>query len=197
MARRRSLRLSTRVTLFFGAMALLGGIGLAVATFLFARNSLLDQRVVSARAAAVAHASDLNSVITAVTGDDPVVIRDAVRDIETDPDGYAVLLTSTTSFPERNLRFNVNGAAELVHFDRRSSVTGMRWDLSPHVTFPYRTAAGYVVPKATLRYTGYALDDNPPGTDDDPSRLIPTFSLDSGLFFERPFRFRGGGSCGR
>jgi LPS-assembly protein len=114
------------------------------------------------------------------------------RDLDAGSRPYKRLpqLLAATSFPERNLRFNVNGAAELVHFDRRSSVTGMRWDLSPHVTFPYRTAAGYVVPKATLRYTGYALDDNPPGTDDDPSRLIPTFSLDSGLFFERPFRFR-------
>ena len=48
MAVRRPLRLSTRVTLVFGAMALIGGIGFAVATFLFARSSLLDQREVDA-----------------------------------------------------------------------------------------------------------------------------------------------------
>ena len=96
-----------------------------------------------------------------------------------------------TSVVERNLRFTFNGTAEVVHFDRRDSVTGVRWDLKPHVTFPYRTAAGYVVPKATLRYTGYTLDDEPAGTNDDPSRLLPTFSMDSGLFFERPLTFRG------
>jgi len=100
------------------------------------------------------------------------------------------MLLGTTRV-ERNLRFNFNGTAEVVHFDRRDSVTGVRWDLAPHVTFPYRTAAGFVVPKATMRYTGYSLDDQSAGTSDDPSRVLPTFSVDSGLFFERPFRFRG------
>ncbi len=55
MAPRRSLRLSTRVTLFFGVMALIGGIGLTFATFLFARNSLLDQRISSAKVTAIQH----------------------------------------------------------------------------------------------------------------------------------------------
>jgi len=95
----------------------------------------------------------------------------------------------STSFQERNLRLNANTTAEVVHFDRRDSVTGVRWDLRPNVTFPYRTASGYIVPKAVLRYTGYSLDDQPRGQDDNPDRFIPTFSVDSGLFFERPFSF--------
>ena len=99
MARRRSLRLSTRVTLFFGAMALIGAIGLTLATFLFARNSLLDQRIVNARADAVDHAQDLNAVFDA----DSETIREAVEDLETDPDGFAVLLPSEVSFPARTL----------------------------------------------------------------------------------------------
>ena len=92
---------------------------------------------------------------------------------------------ASTKFLERNLRPNFNATTELVHFDRRDSVTGMRWDLRPYVSLPYRTAAGYVVPKATLRYTGYALDHRVPGLNESPSRVVPTFSLDSGLFFER------------
>jgi len=92
-----------------------------------------------------------------------------------------------TSFHERNLRLNVNTTAEVVHFDRRDSVTGVRWDLRPNVTFPYRTASGFIVPKAILRYTGYSLSDQPRAQDDAPSRLVPTLSVDSGLFFERPF----------
>jgi LPS-assembly protein len=80
---------------------------------------------------------------------------------------------------------NVNAIGEFVHFDRRDSVTGIRWDLRPYVTLPYRTASTFVVPKATLRYTGYSLDGRAPGLSDDPSRLLPTFSLDSGLFLER------------
>lgn len=60
MVRRRSLRLSTRVTLFFGLVALLGGIGLTVATYLFARNSLIDQRIVTSQTTAIDHAVYLN-----------------------------------------------------------------------------------------------------------------------------------------
>jgi signal transduction histidine kinase len=90
MARRRALRLSTRVTLFFGITALLGGIGLTVTTYLFARNSLLDQRTVSAESAAIDNATSINSVL----GDDPTTISNAVFDLPTDPDGWATVIFS-------------------------------------------------------------------------------------------------------
>jgi LPS-assembly protein len=96
---------------------------------------------------------------------------------------------ASTHFRERNLRPTFNTTSELVHFDRRDSVTGVRWDLRPHVTVPYRTAAGFVVPKLAVRYTGYALDGRAPGLNESPSRVVPTFSLDSGLFFERRLNF--------
>lgn len=100
MARRRSLRLSTRVTLFFGAMVLLGGIGLTVATFLFARNSLLDQRELTARTFAIEHAGEINSVLDGT----PREIEDAMRNVDTESEGFAVLLASD-SFPERTRPF--------------------------------------------------------------------------------------------
>lgn len=96
MARRRFTRLSTRVTLFFGAMALIGGIALAVATFFFARNSLLDQRIVTARAAAEDHA--LNILAELDAGQD--IIR-AVQDVDAETDGFALLLPS--DFLERGV----------------------------------------------------------------------------------------------
>lgn len=96
MVRRRSLRLSTRVTLFFGAMALLGAIGLTVATFLFARNSLLDQRILSAKTTAVDHASKINEVLTSNPDE---VVRE-MQDLDTEAEGFAVLLSSP-SFPAR------------------------------------------------------------------------------------------------
>ncbi len=91
MVRRRSLRLSTRVTLFFGLVALLGGIGLTVATYLFARNSLIDQRIVTSQTTAIEHAVYLNEVL----GEKPDGERlsRAVIDLDTDVDGFAVLLT--------------------------------------------------------------------------------------------------------
>ena len=77
MARRRALRLSTRVTLFFATTALLGGIGLTVTTYLFARNSLLDQRTVAAEAAATDNAVALNGFLGEITAAD---LRCGVRD---------------------------------------------------------------------------------------------------------------------
>lgn len=105
------------------------------------------------------------------------------------PYGRLPQIYLATGFHERNLRLNVNTTAEVVHFDRRDSVTGVRWDLRPNVTFPYRTASGFIVPKAILRYTGYSLSNEPRTQDDAPSRLVPSFSIDSGLFFDRPFSF--------
>ncbi len=95
MARRRALRLSTRVTLFFGAIAMLGGIGLTVATFLFARNSLVDQEVTSARLTAQENATTLNGILDL----SPSEVELAMRDLENVDNGYAFLLTS----PERTV----------------------------------------------------------------------------------------------
>jgi signal transduction histidine kinase len=93
MARRRSLRLSTRVTLFFGAMALIGGMALAVATFLFARNSLLDQRVAAARQDTIDHALDLDSAYDASAD-----ISDALIELDHEPEAFGVLLPELGAF---------------------------------------------------------------------------------------------------
>jgi signal transduction histidine kinase len=89
MAERRSLRLSTRVTLFFATTALLGGLALTVTTFLFARQSLLDQRETTAIDDARANARFMLSVLE--SDDDPDEVQRSVREIETDPDGWVIL----------------------------------------------------------------------------------------------------------
>lgn len=99
MMARRSLRLTTRVTLFFGAIALVGGILLTIATFLFARNSLLSQRITSARADAIDHAFDVNEVLAA---GDPRLIDNEMKALDLDSDGgFAVLLTEPRPFIAR------------------------------------------------------------------------------------------------
>jgi signal transduction histidine kinase len=127
MARRRSLRLNTRVTLFFGALALLGGAGLTLATFLFARNSLLDQRVSVAKFAAIEHATTLNDVLAA----DDDSVSAALFDLDIEADGFAVLLTeprpiasrigfSTGDFPQQlvdSVERGQAGQQQFVHSD--------------------------------------------------------------------------------
>jgi LPS-assembly protein len=94
-------------------------------------------------------------------------------------------LFAATSFRERNRRLNLGGFAEAVQFEREASVTGTRLDLRPTLSYPYRTPGAFLVPSASLRYTYYKLEDAAAGSADEPDRLLPTFSVDSGLFFER------------
>lgn len=91
--------------------------------------------------------------------------------------------------------------SEMVYFDHQSTAqrngrsttpTGFRTDIEPAFNYPLVGAGAYLKPKATLRFTQYYL--NNPGTSlsnpntefsTQPSRFTPTFSLDSGMFFER------------
>jgi LPS-assembly protein len=80
---------------------------------------------------------------------------------------------------------------ELVRYDRADAadgsaeVTGTRLDLEPWLGARAERAWGYLEPRLALRFTGYTLDDQDPAGDRQPTRTLPTFSLDGGLFFDR------------
>jgi two-component system, OmpR family, sensor histidine kinase MtrB len=97
--RRRGPRLSTRVTLSFGIVALLAGIGLTALTYLIARTSLIDQRESSARVQAFTNARDLQ-----LAADDGGTINQAFFALPLDAGGFAVLteprLNSRVGFSE-------------------------------------------------------------------------------------------------
>ncbi|MGH9132703.1 MAG: HAMP domain-containing sensor histidine kinase [Ilumatobacteraceae bacterium] len=101
MADRRSLRLSTRVTLFFGLIALLAGLSLTALTYAFARNSLVDQRAETARIQAFSHANELRSVL-----DQPAETRERMRSLTIESGGFAALtdprLGSPVGFNEQS-----------------------------------------------------------------------------------------------
>ena len=93
-------------------------------------------------------------------------------------------LTSVAPQPDNTLNYLFSG--ELVHFAHADlKPTGTRLDLQPGVSLPYRTAAGFAVPKLVLRHTQYQLTDQASGTDSVLSRDTPIASLDTGLYFER------------
>ncbi|MDM8566386.1 LPS assembly protein LptD [Candidatus Halobeggiatoa sp. HSG11] len=93
-----------------------------------------------------------------------------------------------TKLPEVNKRLNVKLNAELVRFDRDIEIVnapvGNRLDLKSSLSWPQRTPGTFIVPKLSLRYTSYDLD-NVKTNESNPERLLYTFSTDSGLFFER------------
>ena len=83
------------------------------------------------------------------------------RTVAPDDQPYEILpqFTVGTALAERNAEVNFAGRAELTYFDRDDSINGMRFDLNPSVSFPVRSAAGFIVPKADVRYTQYTLND--------------------------------------
>ena len=89
-----------------------------------------------------------------------------------------------TKFKRRNRALNFALRGEMTNFERDDSVRGLRSVLEPSVDFPIRTAGYFMTPKAKLRFTQYALD-GAANTDNNPSRLFPILSFDSGMFFDR------------
>ncbi len=75
--------------------------------------------------------------------------------------------------------------AEYVYFDKDESVRGHRVDFEPAISLPIRNSWGYITPKLGVRHTSYNLKDQTAGMSDSPDRTTGTFSLDSGLFFEK------------
>ena len=91
VATRRTLRLRTRVTLFFAFIALLAGIVLIGVTYGFARNNLINERSTTAKTQAFKNANDVRDVMT----NDPEEIGDFIEnDLRTESGGFAVLSSS-------------------------------------------------------------------------------------------------------
>ena len=85
--RRRSLRLRTRVTLFFTLTGLVASLALAVVSFALARSFLTSQRDSVARTQAANHALAVKNQLLA----GPSEIRDLVLNLRTEP-GFALLV---------------------------------------------------------------------------------------------------------
>ncbi len=103
-----------------------------------------------------------------------------------------LLLSGNSSGSPNTLHAGFEG--EWVSFYRPASVTGQRLDLMPSLTLPLRTSYFYFTPKAALRYTAWRLDNaggmDATGTADplrspDPERILPLYSVDTGLALER------------
>jgi LPS-assembly protein len=68
--------------------------------------------------------------------------------------------------------------------DLAGAPRGERMIVNPSVAYPFAGPSWFVTPKASLHATAYRLSANPDGPLDI-DRSVPTFSLDSGLIFER------------
>lgn len=87
--------------------------------------------------------------------------------------------------------FDVANVFEVTRFDHPDFETGARTIVNPSVSYPLQTPGWFLIPRAQVHHTRYALDVNtslPPAlrrADRVLSRTVPIYSLDSGLVFER------------
>ncbi len=113
-------------------------------------------------------------------------IDDSIQEVDRP---YSRLPQLLFSLDKRRQPFGLDyfARAEYVYFDHNSDskVTGSRFDLEPGIRLPVTRPWGFITPKASLRYTKYLLNNQAAGLTDRPDRVTGTFSLDSGLFFER------------
>ena len=98
-------------------------------------------------------------------------------------------------------KLNYGLSTQTVYFERgddnifalttNDNVNGLRAHIKPYISYPIRTTATFLEPKLSLDYTQYNLEDSANFTSN-PSRLLPVFSLDSGIFLERETRIGNG-----
>jgi LPS-assembly protein len=89
--------------------------------------------------------------------------------------------------------FNFNFISDVSKFAINSpSVAAIGWRsvVNPSVSYPIQTPAYFVTPKIGVHASYYNLERNPLG-EKKLSRVLPIFSVDSGLNFERQMTWRG------
>ncbi|MES2070346.1 MAG: LPS-assembly protein LptD [Pseudomonadota bacterium] len=81
--------------------------------------------------------------------------------------------------------------SSLTRFWHPTMVRGDRAVLNPQLSYPIINPGWFITPKISLHATTYHLDNPDAGQSRDFSRSLPTFSVDSGMVFERKANFFG------
>lgn len=149
VATRRSLRLSTRVTLSFGIVALLAGVSLTVLTYLIARNSLIEQRSTAAQFQSFTNARDIQLAYP-----DATELSDVMRRLPVEADGFAALT-------EPRLQTRLGFGLEQFPVQLRTAVTDgrsaqQRFDLAGD---PYLGVGVHIAAFDTAYFEAFPLSD--------------------------------------
>jgi LPS-assembly protein len=92
---------------------------------------------------------------------------------------------------QTNLGLDAGMYADFTNFTAPGLPDGRRTIAYPYLTWPFLTAASFVVPKVGMNATYYDLSDVAPGTPTSQSRVLPIATVDSGLIFERETTLAG------
>ncbi len=119
---------------------------------------------------------------------EPWTLVAAVEDfqvLDADDDPYSKLpefkLKYKPKTAPKDLKLEIN--SELIYFDRKNSITGIRADIKSKLSKKYGDESWFFKPTLSLQHSLYSLD-NTIG-EKHLTRTLPTISLDGGLFFDR------------
>lgn len=90
--------------------------------------------------------------------------------------------------------FEISSLIDATHFVHPSRLGGTRFVAQQAVSYPMRGAGWFVVPTGSIQGAWYQLDDidrDPGYSNKSPSFIVPTFTLDAGLVFERDSSYFG------
>lgn len=94
-----------------------------------------------------------------------------------------LLARYTDFFADETLDFNL--ITEYTDFRHDTLINGERFTFKPAISLTMRRSWGHLIPRISLNYATYRLDEEDSPTDPSPDYFVPAFSLDSGLVFER------------
>ncbi len=77
------------------------------------------------------------------------------------------------------------------NFYHPTLVDGKRWVVYPSLSLPLRNEFGYITPKIGLHYTNYDLAQAQGSHGQNIDRILPIFSIDSGIAFDRQLQIGG------
>ena len=107
---------------------------------------------------------------------------------------YERLPQVTLTYTKRDLKgFELISTFDATSFSRPliESPEGIRLVANPTLSYPVIRSGWFVTPKIGLHASSYELSRNDPGLPTSITRTVPTFSVDSGMIFERNANFFG------
>ena len=105
---------------------------------------------------------------------------------------YKRLPSVTLSANQYNvLGADLNFKGSWDNYSHDTLVGGNRMMLAPSMSIPLQNKFGYFTPKIGINYTSYSLQNQGSASDKNPTRTLPTFSLDSGTTFDREITIMG------
>lgn len=110
-------------------------------------------------------------------------IVDDTRRPENDPYKQLPLIRIGNSFTRLPAGLEFSSNNEWASFDHDYRIDGDRLHLSTEISRPWTTPGYFFVPSMRLMHTTYDLSSS--DNHNNPSRTLPSFSLDGGLIFER------------